>query len=235
MKSIYTFATASILTLGAMGCDILTSDDPNSEDFRFGYSYNLIVSDSLPRLQGDSLYVQVSYSGCGPGHAFTLESSQAGPSSYEIWLFKENAEDCLAALGETRAFKVPDEVRDAQSVELVTPTNERIELIPEPTEDGDTNRFGYSYTLIEGDGLPRLQGDSLYVTLGYTCAASFTLRHMETGDSSYEIWLHNAGTMLACAVPVIDSARAFKVPDEVRDAQSVELIAPTNERIELKN
>ncbi len=95
---------------------------------RFGYSYNFIASDSLPRLQGDSLYVQVGYSGCSPGHDFTLEHSQTGASSFKVWLFKEYEEFCRAAFVEVRAFEVPDEVRDAQSVQLIKPLDERIEL-----------------------------------------------------------------------------------------------------------
>lgn len=198
---------------------------------RFGHDYDLVEGDGLPRLEGDSLYVQVGYSGCSPGHDFTLEYSRIDSSSFEVWLFKENEEDCEAFFSETRAFKVPDEIRNADSVTLIKPVNGRIQLISPQESVYD---FGDHYTVLESDNLPRLQGDSLYVTLGYVCAAAFTLRHVETGESSHEIWLHNAGTIAACAVPVIDSARAFQVPAAVENAQSVRLVTPGLDRVELK-
>lgn len=115
------------------GC-VLPSDkntDTETPAYDFGEYYYLIQSDTLPRLQGDSLYVTVSYD-CGPGHPFTLESFKTGNASYEIWLHKTERElvaDCgVPTLDINRSFKIPNEIRDAQSVQLVTRKLMHIEL-----------------------------------------------------------------------------------------------------------
>lgn len=96
---------------------------------RFGYGYKLVEEDGLPYIKNDSLYVWTVYSGCSPGHDFTLEYIKTGSSSFKIWLFKESAEDCLAVVGDKeRPFEIPDELKDAQSVLLIKPINEHIEL-----------------------------------------------------------------------------------------------------------
>jgi hypothetical protein len=153
---------------------------------RFGYSYNLVERDGFPHLKGDSLYVKVGYSGCGPGHDFTLESLKTGSSSYEVWLFKEYEEDCLAFFSEVRAFKIPDGLKNAQSIKLVKPVNERVELVWVPAGDGDSIRFGDPYTLHQSDGFPYLQGDSLFVWISYTGCGGETvsLEYFRTGPSS---------------------------------------------------
>lgn len=96
---------------------------------RFGYGYKLVEDDGLPYMKNDSLYVWTVYSGCSGGHDFTLEYMKTGSSSFEVWLFKENEEDCLAVVGDKdRPFKIPDEIKNAQSIMLIQPINGHIEL-----------------------------------------------------------------------------------------------------------
>jgi hypothetical protein len=96
---------------------------------RFGYGYKLVEDDGLPYIKNDSLYVWTVYSGCSGGHDFTLQYTRTGSSSFEVWLFKENGEDCFAVVGDkNRLFKIPDEIKNAQSITLIQPINDHIEL-----------------------------------------------------------------------------------------------------------
>ncbi len=236
MNPFHTLTTALLLAALA-GC-VLPSDEPPASNpppqtpvYEFGDPYSLLLSDSLPRLQGDSLFVDIAYTGCG-GEPFTLNHFVNG-DTVEIWLhMTERTITCQAAIRETgRGFKVPDEVQNAASVQLVTPDLERIELIP---AQAPVYNFGDGYALIQSDSLPRLDGDSLRVQLTDGCGGvGFTLEHFKTGNSSYEIWL-NKIISLHCAIPWTGQ-RAFEVPDEIRDAQSVVLVTQTSERIELKD
>lgn len=101
------------------------------ESFALG-GYMIVEREGVPRLEGDSLYVMISYSGCGPGFDATLEYVKTGPSSYELGLYQERVTTCAMPWSETKAYKVPDEVRDAQSVRLVVPDGRRVAL-REPT------------------------------------------------------------------------------------------------------
>ncbi len=204
---------------------------------RFGYSYNLAEKDGYPYLQGDSLHVWVGYSGCDPDVDFSLEHARTGPSFYEVWLFKEEETDCAAAWIEERAFKVPDEVRHAQSVRIIKPIDKRIVLIPPPMGGVDSIiGFGDPYTLHQRDGYPYLQGDFLHVWITYTGCGGETvsLKSSRTGPSSYDIWLHLEERVITCQAEV-GMKGGIRVPDEIRAALSVQLITPQGDRIELKN
>ena len=96
--------------------------------------------------------------------------------------------------------------------------------------------FGAGYRLVVNDGMPLLQGDSLHVDLGYDCSrAAFTLEHFKTADTAYEVWLNMPLSQVRpqCAVPIVER-HAFKLPAAIAAAQSVVLVAPDLERIELK-
>lgn len=97
---------------------------------RFGYHYRLVEEEGLPFIRNDTLYVWTVYSGCKPGNDFTLQYSKTGSSSFEIWLFKEeHAGLCAAVVGDKeRPFIIPDEIKDAQSIQIIKPINEHIEL-----------------------------------------------------------------------------------------------------------
>ncbi|GEM_PF-1543659 len=96
---------------------------------RFGDGYILVEKDEFPYIKNDLLYVWTVYNGCGPGRDFTLEYMKTGSSSFEIWLFKENVEECGAVFQDKgRPFQIPDEVKDAQSIQLIKPINDRIDL-----------------------------------------------------------------------------------------------------------
>lgn len=113
---------------------------------------------------------------------------------------------------------------------------------PAPNPQNPVYEFGDRYSLIQNDSVPRLQGDSLYVHLGYECSptATITLEHFKTGDDTYEIWLNmDRGIHPDCAMPIVDK-RALKVPDALKNAASVKLVAAQPgtsglTRIELKN
>src|SRR5690606_26204430 len=124
MTSIHTLTTALLLATLA-GC-VLPADEPPASNpqtptYEFGDPYSLLLSDSLPRLQGDSLFVDIAYTGCG-GEPFILNHFFSG-DTVEIWLhMTERTVTCQAAIRETgRGFKVPDQVQNAASVQLVTP------------------------------------------------------------------------------------------------------------------
>lgn len=90
--------------------------------------YMILEQGDVPRLEGDSLIVSVGYSACSRGFDATLEHVKTGPSSYEVGLYRERLTTCALPWSETKAFKVPDEIRDAHSVRLVAPDGRRITL-----------------------------------------------------------------------------------------------------------
>ena len=103
----------------------------NAQLNRFGYSYSIIASESgnFPIIEDDSLKVEITYGGCGPGHEYSLEYEARGASSFDLWLFKKTPDEpCRAILRDTRAFKIPQELMNAQNLVLLNPVNERIIL-----------------------------------------------------------------------------------------------------------
>lgn len=116
------------------------------------------------------------------------------------------------------------------------------EADPAPNPQTPVYDFGDGYALIQNDSVPRLQGDSLYAHLGFDCtpAGTIALEYFKTGDASYEVWIHAKRPIVgACAIPIVDE-RALKVPDALKNAASVKLVAAQPgtsglTRIELKN
>lgn len=241
------------LLAAALGGCVLPADEspglrPQPPVYEFGFTHTVIQSDSMPRLQGDSLYVDLSYNGCAFREAVTLHYAQITPSTYEVWLNKEVGTVCaMPVLDKGRAFKIPDEIKNATSVTLVArqaDTDElvRINLIKTQGNEDSTKQpvydFGDRYELVISDSMPRLQGDSLYVDAGHMCSPAWlVLEHFQTGDSTYEVWLNMPNQPRPqCAIPVV-ARHAFKLPDEIGSTASVHLVAPGLEgymRIELR-
>ena len=99
----------------------------------FGYSYRIASDDSLTYVDGDSIYVQVSYSGCDAGHAFTLESpvSINLDSSMDLWLFKSTEdEDCDAVFIKDFVFPRPAISYYADTYSLIDPYENSVLLFP---------------------------------------------------------------------------------------------------------
>jgi hypothetical protein len=111
-----------------------------------------------------------------------------------------------------------------------------VDTTTDPAPSTPAYEFGSHYRLIENDATPRLQGDSLYVQLGYDCKPDsvIVLEHFKTGDSSYEIWLKRDEPGFACTMPIVDK-RVFKLPAEVAGARVVRLLKPDSGSITLRN
>lgn len=244
MRSIHNLATLA-LTATLTGCVNTTTDpapNPQTPVYDFGDSYALIQNDSVPRLQGDTLYAHLGYD-CSPTATITLEHFKTGDDTYEIWLNMDRGihPDCAMPIVDKRVLKVPDVLKNAASVTLVTRqpgTGElvRVELVKGPGEEGAPKQpvydFGLGYEVIQSDSLPRLRGDSLDVMLAHQCGGGFLVEHYETADAQYEVWL-NKHITTTCAMPVVEQ-RTFKLADEIADARSVVLVTSSNGRVALK-
>lgn len=97
--------------------------------YEFGDYYRYIEREGLPTMQGDSLRVWISYSGCGPGAPFTLQHARTGGSSHEVWLYKQPGTTCAAVMADkNRGFKLPAEIAAGDTVRLIKPGGGSITL-----------------------------------------------------------------------------------------------------------
>lgn len=104
---------------------------------RFGYNYQINETETLPFVRDDSLFVEVSYSGCESEQVFSLEAAGNFSTIQEIWLFKITPDqDCDAFFTEERGFYIPRIAQLATQVFLIDPYGTAIELWP-AEEDED--------------------------------------------------------------------------------------------------
>jgi hypothetical protein len=100
----------------------------------------------------------------------------------------------------------------------------------------DGNRFGYHYTLIENDSLPRLSGDTLFVAVGYSgCNPGhrFEVRYSFSKILSAEVWLFKSSPDQLCDA-YFEEVKVFILPRQVSSKQTVTLVGPNGEQIALK-
>lgn len=103
----------------------------NAQLNRFGYSYSISAAESgnFPVIENDLLKVEITYSGCSAGHEYALEYEVKGFSSFALWLFKKTPDEpCRAIIRDTRSFKNPQELINAQNLVLLNPVNDKIFL-----------------------------------------------------------------------------------------------------------
>ena len=101
----------------------------NAQLNRFGYSYSIFESENYPTIKNDSLKVEITYSGCAPGHEYTLEFEAKGLSTFDLWLFKKTPDEpCRAIIRDIQSFKIPQQLINAQNLLLINPVNDRIIL-----------------------------------------------------------------------------------------------------------
>lgn len=123
MTPIHALATL-MLTAALTGCVNTTTDlapNPKTPVYDFGDGYAMIQNDSVPRLQGDTLYAHLGFD-CTPAATVALEYFKTGEETYEIWLNMDRGihPDCAMPIVDKRALKVPDALKNAASVKLVT-------------------------------------------------------------------------------------------------------------------
>lgn len=96
----------------------------------FGARYVVRLQPDPPVLTAATVSLTVTYGGCRGSHAFSLQSQIHGSHSW-IWLRKVTRdESCDMLVIERREFDVPDNVRGAASVVLLSPENEPLQLRP---------------------------------------------------------------------------------------------------------
>ncbi len=77
---------------------------------------------ALPALAGDSLLLEVGYSGCSSGHEFELRSRLLNAERAEIWLYKLTPDEaCLASFAPRESFRVPIDVLSRNEIDLIGP------------------------------------------------------------------------------------------------------------------
>ncbi len=100
----------------------------------------------------------------------------------------------------------------------------------------DGNRFGYHYTLIQNDSLPRLSGDTLFVGVAYSgCNPGhrFEVRYSFNRILSAEVWLFKSSPDQLC-LAYFEEVQVFVLPRQVSSKQTVTLTGPNGEQIALK-
>jgi len=122
MKTFANFLT--VLLISIVGC----VNDQSNGIVQFGSQYNLLQTQSQPSLTDDSLLVMIAYSGCNGNHTFSL-NYRISSSTAEVWLFKETPDQaCDAYFQESRAFPVPNQVRNFSKVVLLGPPDKKFAL-----------------------------------------------------------------------------------------------------------
>lgn len=116
-------ATLGILAAltGCVNTEADPAPTPKAPVYDFGDGYALIQNDSVPRLQGDSLYAHLGFD-CTPAGTIALEYFKTGDASYEVWIHAKRpiVGACAIPIVDERALKVPDALKNAASVKLVT-------------------------------------------------------------------------------------------------------------------
>jgi len=104
------------------------------------------------------------------------------------------------------------------------------------TTAATTPNFGASYRLMVQPEPPVLGPASLAVTVSYGgCAAqhSFALRHVVRSTGTAEIWLEKVSANEPCRM-LVTERRTFSVPESVRNATTVVLLAPDDDPYPLR-
>lgn len=119
MKTFANLLTVVLLLI--VGC----INDQGNDTTQFGSSYNLLQTQTQPSLTTDSLLVMVA---CSGNHVFSLKHRVIS-STAEVWLFKETPDQmCDAYFEESKAFAVPNEIRNFSKVILLGPRDKRFAL-----------------------------------------------------------------------------------------------------------
>lgn len=118
----------ALLFCGAipLGCSLFTDPAPPG----FGAHYRVLFQPA-PVLSAQSLSVTVWYGGCRNNHEFALRHEIRPGGDAHVWLQKVTPnEPCDMLVTERRDFSLPNGVRDAAVVELLTPDNDPYPLRP---------------------------------------------------------------------------------------------------------
>ncbi len=107
--------------IGIFGIFTGCVSDYGEEPMSFGATYGIIRTETLPRITSDSLLVRVAYSGCSGGHSFALHHRVVDLATAEMWLTKTTSDQmCEAYFEETRAFSLPEVLRNRKHLILLT-------------------------------------------------------------------------------------------------------------------